>query len=696
MHNASSQHFAIQYGRPIFKQPMRIVPVVLGLVLSAGAAWAQQEIQVSGAAGWGGRAHRGEPAPVLLDLDNRGKRDAELTIAVTWANNFSAQAQENPSLDTVFGRIGPVHQLSLTLPAKSRKRISLTLLTPDSSQISVWAFALDAKSGRTLARGELGARLLDANKRIVGVVGLSRPEGIEDGSVELANIQPDELPEDWQGYAALEALVWMDGRANEIRSAAQVDALKQWISTGGRFCVARANTVDLGGTPVADLLPVKLGATRELASLGGGQLPDLGAVVLESTVRKGAIRAQSEGVPLVVEMNREAGRVTFAAFDPSRAPFTGWAGTKPFWRWLLDIGRAPPLQKQNEEHAPAAIGSRLLAEQARRFPDVAAPEIGGLFLLIILYLIVVGPLDYLLLRMLKRLEFTWFTFPGYVLLFTLFILLVGGAFIQRAAHQREIAVVDHYPESGFVRSRALSAVLAPADVLYQVEDAQPLSSNFIQNERAGDSGSKTSDVRMLRTPRLNAENWLLNRNFTGLAMADRCASGPSPLSYAITSPPKQEIQVSVKNATGEILQNCVLVTRDGIYEILSIPPGDTTVAGSRLALTTEDFAKREGRVAVQPGGVQVDQENGAAGIKEQELNPQVRKALIGVSFPGTEGEPEPLTGFARGLDANRWVRSGGSILLAWPLKTEAVVRFDPKPGRYTGVTLYRFFQGPPP
>jgi hypothetical protein len=662
--------------------------------MPATAAWAQQEIQVSGAAGWGGRSLRGESTPVLIDLDNRGKKDVDLTLAVTWANNFSAQSQENPSFDTVFGRSGPVHYLSLTLPAKSRKRISLSLLTPDSSQMSVWAFALDLKGG-TLARGELGTRLLDPSKRIVGIVGLSRPEGIEDGSVELANIQPDELPEDWQGYSALEALVWMDGRANEIRSAAQVDALKQWISAGGKFCVARANTVDLAGTPVADLLPVKLGATRELASLGGGPLPERGAVVLDSTVRKGSVRAESAGIPLVVEMARDAGRVTFAAFDPSRAPFTGWAGAKAFWRWLLDIGRAPPPLKLNEEHAPAAIGSRLLAQQAGRFPDVAAPEIGGLFLLIILYLIVVGPLDYLLLRMLKRLEYTWFTFPAYVVLFTLFILLVGGAFIQRAAHQREVAVVDHYPETNFVRRRALSAVLAPADVIYQVEDAQPLSSNFIQNDRVYDSGSKTIDVRILHSPRMTAENWLLNRNYTGLALADRCSSGPSPLSYAITSQANNEIRLTVKNSGGETFQNSAIVTPKGVFEILSIPPGESAAAGSRMAESLEDFVKKEGQFTLRPMDVYNENSNGA-GMREQDLNPQVRKALIGVTFPGTDGETEALTGLARSLQAHRWIDSGGSILLVWPQKAGAVVRFDPKPGRYTGVTLYRFFQGPPP
>lgn len=690
---------------------MRIALLALGLLFPAASpAAADQEIQISGTAGWGGRAVRGEHAPVLVDLDNRGKKDLEFTIAVTWASSFSTQSSENPTFDSVFGKNGPAHTIAVTLPAKSRKRLSLSLLTPDASMISVWAFALDA-GGRTLARGELNVRLVEAHKRVVGIVGLSRPEGLEVEGVEVANIQPDELPEDWKGYTALDALVWVDGRANEMRSTAQADALKQWISCGGTFCVARGNTVNLAGTPITELLPVKLGATRELPSLGGGRLPDGPAVVLDMTLKKGAVRAEASGAPLVVEANRDAGRVIVAAFDPGRPPFDGWTGAAPFWKWLLDFSPPPPPVPAGQEVPPRSIGSRLLSHQAGRFPDVAAPEIGGLFLLIILYLVVVGPLDYLLLRWLKRLEYTWFTFPAYVVLFTLFILLVGGAFIQRAAHQREITVVDHYADTGFTRHHSLSAVLAPADVLYKVEDAEPLSSNYIQNYRGGDSGDKTTSVRIARTPQPKVENWLLNRNFTGLAMTDRPGSAPSPLTWAVAGQDNTEIRLSVKNGTGETYETGTLITPRGVYTLPAIAPGDTTVTGSRYAPTLEDYVKRDGqrnlRQQVDEYGNQVYYggrynrygDDMGGGVTEKDLNPQVVKSLIGLSFPvriEKLDEFEPVTGFSRGLDALRWVRSGGSVLLVWPPRAEAVVRFDPKPGRYTSVTLLRFFQGPPP
>jgi len=682
---------------------MRTAFVILTLLAAAGPAAAQEaELQVSGTAGWNGRIIPGAWTPVLIDLDNRGKKDADLVVAVTWGGSFTTQSTPNPTLEgsSFYGRTGPTLRIPVLLPAKSRKRLSVTLLTPDLPQISPWAFALDAGSGRTLARNEFLTRVLDPQKRIVGIVGKVRPDGLENDQLEAAALPAEDLPEDWKGYAALDALIWLDGKATELRSAAQADALKQWISSGGNFYLARGNALDLAGTPVAELLPVRLGSTRQVTGARQNHMPPGSVVLLDSSLRGGALRAATEdGIPVVVEGRRDAGRVTFVAFDPSREAFAASDDGKAFWTWLLRFENRPPVPEDlSTLRPPAAIGSYAVAEQAGRFPDISPPEVGGLFLLILLYLLVVGPFDYFLLRRLRKLEYTWFTFPVYVLTFTLFVLSLGGAFLHRAGHQRELVVVDHYPDSGFVRRRALSAVLAPADAYYRADDAAPLSSNFVQQYRTFQTGNQLADIQLLQTPTRRAENWLINRNYTALAMADRCDSAPSPLSYAITEKDSVGIRLTVKNRAAAPYEGSTLVTPNGVYWISSIPPGESTVSGSRLAASLADYIKAEG---VPPGdpdrrgyGRYYDDEVYVGGLNEAQLLPLARKALLSACFP--VGPSAPQTGLARSLEALDWLRSGGSLLLSWTRDSAATVHFDPTPARYTSVTLLRFFQGPPP
>src|SRR6185436_560011 len=142
---------------------MRNAAAVLILLLASASAFGQQEkdFQVSGAAGWGGRVVRGEPAPAVIDLDNRGKKDVDLVVAITWGANFANQMTTNPPLDKVFGRTGPLHHAALTLPAKSRKRITLSMVVPDTGQNSIWVYAIEGRSGATVAMAELATRAID-------------------------------------------------------------------------------------------------------------------------------------------------------------------------------------------------------------------------------------------------------------------------------------------------------------------------------------------------------------------------------------------------------------------------------------------------------------------------------------------------------------------------------------------------------
>jgi hypothetical protein len=259
-------------------------------------------------------------------------------------------------------------------------------------------------------------------------------------------------------------------------------------------------------------------------------------------------------------------------------------------------------------------------------------------------------------------------------------------------------VEDHFPETGFTRRRVLSAVLAPADVIYRIDDAEPISSNFIDPLRAADNSGKITDVEMHPGPAPSAGNWLLNRNYTGLAYADRCDSSPSALAYTVSSQDSVEVRLTVKNLSTQTFEGSTLVTSRGVYWISSIPPGETQVSGSQVAPTLEKYVDQEGQRPTRRARNQnyAAQNAVTMGITRQELDPAVRKALIGAAFARTGTESETLTGFAKRIQARRWLESGGSILCTWPQSAGPVVRFDPKPGRYTAVALHRFFQGPPP
>ncbi len=652
----------------------------------------KQDLQVSGHAGFGGVVVRGEWTPLTIDLDHRGNEDLDLVLSVTWGQSGGVQESDKPTLGSLYGKQGPVHRLPASIAARSRKRLSLSVRAPEIDRLNAWVFAESAKTGRTLASGELLARSLPARQRLIVVVGrdtLDWPEGL------TAQAAPEHLPEDWRGYAGAEAVLWLDAKGSELRSQAQADALRTWIQFGGCFVTARATEIGLAGTPIAELLPVAIRGARQLpgfgaplAALAERPSPPGPVLVLDSVPERGAVRLAQDGVPLVVQGSFGMGRSIFIAFDPAKEPFAGWSGAGRFWSWAVPLS-APADAPPSSARPPAEIGSITLANQAGQFPDIPPPAIGGLFVLIVIYLVIVGPFDYFVLRKLGRLELTWITFPAYVVLFTLLILFAGGAFIERAAYQRELLVVDRAAGSPQERRRALSAVLAPRNQRYRLQDVEPISSNYLPSQFGSlDLGSAV----LQRKPEILLEDWTVARGATGLVAADRAVAAKPGLSWTLRSG-----TLDVRNDTGATLEGAVLFSKGGAQEVDPIPPGASVVRLQRHR-RLDEFLQSQGAL-VDPQGNEVDSmnpryygERNSQSIGEAALDAQIRRTLLALSFQETL---RTGSGFARGLATRRFLEGGGSVLVVWEKPSRAEVAYEPLPSRFTGLAMIRYFQGPP-
>src|SRR5262249_52461392 len=128
--------------------------------------------------------------------------------------------------------------------------------------------------------------------------------------------------------------------------------------------------------------------------------------------------------PLLVRMPYGRGSISVLAFDLDKGPFTAWTGRVAFWKMLLEK-LAPRVTNPVDEPGGARWGkggasnTDLATEVQRELDkfDVPVISFGWVALFIVLYILVVGPLDYFILKkVFKRLEWTWITFPAVVLL----------------------------------------------------------------------------------------------------------------------------------------------------------------------------------------------------------------------------------------------------------------------------------------
>src|SRR5205085_5045297 len=112
-----------------------------------------------------------------------------------------------------------------------------------------------------------------------------------------------------------------------------------------------------------------------------------------------------------------AGAVIFSVFD--LAGLRGWSGEIKLWRQVLnptDIFAPGTDARQQRSN---------LLQDVLELPSLGLPSVGVLFCFLVGYILVIGPLNYLLLRRLRRLEWAWLTVPLTVLIFAGGLYVVG-------------------------------------------------------------------------------------------------------------------------------------------------------------------------------------------------------------------------------------------------------------------------------
>lgn len=265
-----------------------------------------------------------------------------------------------------------------------------------------------------------------------------------------------ELPDQWYGYESVDAVVLATGGTynNSLvqqlaRDQSKRDALERWVLQGGHLIVTVAANASVVGSvndfPLEPMLPVRIdrAGLNKAERLDGlrdflqtipssvrrseGEIrgPDVQTARLEPkpglTTFTAAIISDYSKRPLIIRAPYGLGKVTVIGFDTNSEAFQGWAHKFDFWGAVLEARTMNSGQNQfNYNYYGREDASLALANKIEEFGDVPVISFAVVALFIAVYIILIGPVDYFVLKKIfKRLEYTWFTFPTVVLLVSL-------------------------------------------------------------------------------------------------------------------------------------------------------------------------------------------------------------------------------------------------------------------------------------
>ncbi len=525
-----------------------------------------------------------QSAPVIEvhpGLDGLCKFERWIPLRVTLQNNGP---DIDGSLVAAFeaGQREWRYTSEVELPAVSRKEVTLFAFPPDrvdSVLIELW------DGNDLLSVNEVGLTCLGQDDVIYGVWAASPsifntltavdPPG---GRATLAQLQAADFPVHFQGFASLDTLAISDVDTG-VLSPAQREALKLWIANGGRLIVAGGPGWQKTAAGLADLLPLDPSGTVTLDALPGiqamanTQQPLEGqAVVATGAIDPEAFVLAADGsTPLVVEKQIGFGRVIYMAADPALSPLRNWDGMEDLYRRLLDTTVGPPAWTRGFTSWGDA-GNALA-----NIPGLSLPPIWLICGFLVLYVLMIGPVNYFVLRALKIREMAWVSIPVVTILFTGAAFLIGSQIRGNRPIVSQLSVVEVWPEMENALSHGLVGVFSPSRVDYrlQMEGGQVAHPIISQ----GVAGNITQDWQVVQR-----ENGFLIPEMLvdvgGIQATVTSGSLPAPrithsLAYEAGSGLGLGVRGQVTNQSALTLEDAYILAPSGAQHLGTLGPGES-------------------------------------------------------------------------------------------------------------------------
>ncbi len=353
----------------------------------------------------------------------------------------------------------------------------------------------------TIATTKAAFTIHDAAQMTVGIV--AEQPGAIIGDLDLLpnmnNVAPltvglgiGDLPRRVEAWSALDRLIWQDTDSSRL-DADQLDALRGWVAGGGRLIVVggTAGAATLSALPDAilpyrpttttDIAPSSLAALLGEVPADATDLPALSGVLLGGT----ALVSVGDRV-VAAERAYGSGMVSLIGFDPTADGISGTRAAEGLWRRLVPTRSASGLVIGDDSQIVSA---------ASQLPSLALPPIGGLVALLGAYIVLIGPINYFVLRRLDKREWAWVTMPVLIVGFAVGAYVFGSLLRGSDLIVNEVAIVRGAPGATEGTAQAYLGVFSPTRGTYQLRvPGGALLSSPLNGDFSPDGSNATLDV----------------------------------------------------------------------------------------------------------------------------------------------------------------------------------------------------------
>ncbi|WP_298816032.1 hypothetical protein [Chloroflexus sp.] len=596
-----------------------------------------------------------QPSPITISV--RVGLDGERSIRPNyWFPVQVTLTNDGPDREIVFEwRDADAERLTqryrIDLPGGARKQIILPAI-----QTGRAALAIATSDGVEIWRERISLNQIDAGLLAIGLLSddpavlssLTTADFMDNRRATLLNLEPALLADDPFLLTAFDAIAIRELTA-DLRPT-QRDALLTWVQQGGTLLIGGGTTGETAIRAFADVLPVTVGPLRrdtpinELERLSG--LSGLSNFVPTLTANTVTMRPNGQPITrdgLISQVSMGAGKIVFAAFD--LAALRAWPGESNVWKAALD------LQPRIEPGSTFRFSFNNILQGSLTQSLFSIPSTMTLLGLIGAYIIVIGPLQFLLLRRLRRLEWAWLSTP---LLIVIFLgMTYGMSFVVRGGQVQvvQLTIAQSAADGDQAMTTTFTGIFAPQRQSYRL--------NFPEAAMVTPLDQDTPIATEYDGSSVTIPDLLFDAAAFRTLIIEQVTPNPLDITHQIEQRGNRW-EGTLGNASAIRLSDVTVVTGNDAQWLGTLEPGQEVIID--LSTDRDNFIN-----TIQMAGGSLLRRTSILenlfwyGIFNSRFNP----ALAEAEFPGD-----------------------GLYLIGWSDQTTPVIQINGEPGQTRGETLY--------
>lgn len=599
------------------------------------ARFAHAEVALDARIGFGqsaaGASHYrpGTWTPITIYLTGQGARGiGQLTVTVHQGGRTTAytrkislrEGQLNEAVNFVFeflpvtangmmnGSVTPDISAQLVLDGRELAKRRFALPLPVNAETyNILALTRDGSGMNFLSKKKLGLLHRGANPgSLINRYGGSVPNNpgynvLEKlASAQLLYCDPRALPGLSQGYAMIDAVTLADLPLDNLTED-QISALQSYVREGGLLVLSGGGDLSrLKSQFYQEMLPIQASAAAtvndkapELTALQERYKEPLGfrdsVALTVGTLKPGAsiLFGPAKGVTgygLVAARPYGAGTVVFTAFDFLAPEFRGWKQSPSLWRDLLRCNNqsiSPRASLAGQAHFGQQTGIKTLSDALAGKQASSSPPFAIVAWFLGMYIFLLIPASYWLLKKLDKRELAWFTAPALILGFTVVSYLIALTIKGAALTLNRVIVLETQANTDQVAGYGEMTIYSPRRANYDIALAPPGDlgrpyHTVVPGEVFEANEVASSDLTIEHDQTTKMINTQVNlwdkRSFDTPIITS--LGGPVEIKTEMEN--GDRVQVTVTNKTRFTINDCALVNDKGqTISLGTLAPGET-------------------------------------------------------------------------------------------------------------------------